>query len=409
MRFIDWIGHAVRALFRRRQLEQELDEELGSWVDELTERHRARGHAPGEARRRALAELGNLESVREAARDVRPASGLDGTAQDIRYSWRTLRRAPGFTTAAVLTLALGIGATTAIFSAVNALLIAPLPYRDSSRLVFVWSDMTAAGYPRVPLSGPELADLRQRSTLVEGFGAIWATSGTLTGDGDPEQLRLGLVTTNFFDVLGASAAHGRTFGPGDDESSAPPGIVLSWALWQRRFGGDPGVVGRRIQVSGRPFAVLGVMPESFRLLMPADASVPADLQAWQPLKSASLSRAPRGSSTCASWDACVPASRWHRRDRKSAPSRRPSRASSANTDPPAAHSRQSACKLTASGRCVRSCSPFSGCADSARHRVRQRRGPARGPCGRALARDRRAACRWAPGRAGSSGSAWSKD
>ena len=294
MRFIDRARHAWRALFRRRQLEQDLDEELRAWVDELSERHRARGSSPAEARRLALAELGNVESVRQAARDVRPASGLDGTAQDVRDTWRALRRAPGFTGVAVLTLALGIGATTAIFSAVNALLIAPLPYRDASRLIFVWTDMTSSGYPRVPLSGPELADLRQRSTLVEGFGAIWATGATLTGDGDPEQLRTGLVTTNFFTVLGADAAYGRTFGPSDDEPAAAPGIVLSWALWHRRFGADPSVVGRRIQVSGRPVTVLGVMPENFRLLMPADASVPADLQAWQPLKSLALPRVPRG-------------------------------------------------------------------------------------------------------------------
>ena len=111
----------------------------------------------------------------------------------------------------MLTLALGIGANTAIFSVVDAMLLSPLPYRDSARLVFVWSDMSDAGYPRAPLSGPELADLRQRATLFSGFGAIWATSAALSGEGEPEQIRIGRVTPDFFSVLGANAALGRTF------------------------------------------------------------------------------------------------------------------------------------------------------------------------------------------------------
>src|SRR5262249_46341207 len=148
------------------------------------------------------------------------------TAQDVRYALRGLRRSPGFTSVAVLTLALGIGANSAIFSVVRAMLIAPLPYRDSGRLVFVWSDMTAIGYPRAPLSAPELKDLRDRSTLFDGFGSIWATTGALTGDGDPEQLRVGLVSTNFFSLLGTDAAIGRTFAAEDESFAAPRAILF---------------------------------------------------------------------------------------------------------------------------------------------------------------------------------------
>src|SRR5262245_17082852 len=115
---------------------------------------------------------------------------------DLLYALRGLRRSPGFAAVAILTLALGIGANTAIFSVVRAMLLAPLPYRDSSRLVFVWADMSAAGYPRAPLSGPELKDLRDRSTRFASFGSVWATTAALTADGDPEQLRIGLVSTN---------------------------------------------------------------------------------------------------------------------------------------------------------------------------------------------------------------------
>jgi predicted permease len=223
------------------------------------------------------------------------SSSLDTTLQDVRYAFRGLWRSPGFAAVAILTLALGIGANTAIFSVVRAMLLAPLPYRDSSRLVFVWSDMSAAGYPRGPLSGPELKDLRDRSTLFTSFGSIWATTGALTGTGDPEQLRVGLVTTNFFSaVLEADAAIGRTFTADDESQAAPRAILLSWPLWQRRFGGDPAIVGRAIQVNGQPMTVVGVMRADFRLLMPPDAAVPDDLQAWLPLNPLSLTRGPRG-------------------------------------------------------------------------------------------------------------------
>ena len=215
---------------------------------------------------------------------------------DLRFAWRGLRRSPGFTAVAIITLALGIGANTAIFSVVRAMLLSPLPFRESSRLVFVWADMTTSGYPRAPMSGPELKDLRDRSTLFTGFGAIWATTAAFTGDRDPEQLRLALVTTNFFDVLGADAALGRTFTADDEQQAqAPPtAILLSWATFQRRFGGDPAIVGRRVQVNNQPTTVVGVMPAGFRLFMPPDASVPDDLQAWQLLNPNVPMRAPRG-------------------------------------------------------------------------------------------------------------------
>ncbi len=219
---------------------------------------------------------------------------IEGALRDARYALRTLRRSRGFTAVAVLTLGLGIGASTAIFSVVRAMLIAPLPYRESSQLVFVWTDLSSSGYPRAPLSGPELKDLRDRTTLFSDFGAIWATSAALTGDDNPEQLRIGLTTTNFFSMLGASAALGRAFAADDESPSGPRAILLSNALWKRRFGGDTALVGKRIQVNGQPATVVGVMPESFRLLMPPDANVPDDLQAWQLLGPNVLTRSARG-------------------------------------------------------------------------------------------------------------------
>ena len=270
-------------LARGGQLDRDLDDELRGFLDELVARKIAAGLDPAAARRAAIAEMGGVEQVKEQVRDARVGVSIEGSLRDLGHAWRMLRRSPGFALSAVITLALGVGANTAIFSIVNALLIEPLPYRDADRLVFVWADQAAEGYPRAPMSGPELADLDRRTTRFEGFGAIWATTAALTGEGDPQQLRIGLVTTDFFSLLGADAAMGRTFAAGDDSLWANTTILLSHAVWQRRYGGDPAIVGSRIQVNGNPTTVIGIMPASFRLLMAPDSAVPDDLEAWQPL------------------------------------------------------------------------------------------------------------------------------
>jgi putative ABC transport system permease protein len=284
-----------RSLVRRDRLDADLDDELRTYFDEIVDRKIRAGATPSEARRSAIVEMGSITHVRDEVRAARIGVGIETTVHDVRHAWRGLWRTPGFAVVTILTLALGIGANTAIFSVVRAMLIAPLPYRDPSRLVFVWSDMTKAGYPRAPLSAPELKDLRDRSTLFQSFGSIWATTTAVTGEGDPEQLRIGLVSTNFFSaVLGADAALGRTFAPEDETQTAPRTILLGWALFQRRFGGDTSIVGRPIHVNGIPTVVVGVMPADFRLLMPPDAAVPDDLQAWQLLNPQALTRGPRG-------------------------------------------------------------------------------------------------------------------
>ncbi|MGH9140762.1 MAG: ABC transporter permease, partial [Vicinamibacterales bacterium] len=274
----------------------DLDDELRGYLESLVARNIRAGMDPEAARRQALIAFGGVENVKDAVRDVSRWHLVESIWRDLCFAWRGLRRAPGFAAVAIITLALGIGANAAIFSVVRAMLIAPLPFRDPSRLVFVWADLSVAGYPRAPLAAPELKDLRDRSTLFSGFGAIWATTAALTGDDNPEQLRIAFVSTDFFSVLGAEAALGRTFIPDDEQQAqAPPrAILLSWATFQRRFGGDPSIVGRRIQVNNQPNTVVGVMPAGFRPMMPPDASVPDDLQAYQLLNPIAYTRAPRG-------------------------------------------------------------------------------------------------------------------
>lgn len=287
------LGSLFRTLFRKSRLERELDDELQSVLELLTERHVEAGLDREAARRAARLELGGVEQVKEEVRTSWIGSGLLTFLRDLRYAWRALCGSPSFVVVAIITLALGIGANTAIFSIANAVLREPLPFKDPDRLVFVWGDMTAAGYPRGPLSGPELKDLRERSSLFSDFQAIWATTATITGDGDPEQLRIGLVTTGFFPLLGVDAALGRTLSIEDETTAAPTAILLSASLWRRRYGGDPGIAGRTVLVNDRPVMVVGVMPDAFKLFMPPDASVPDDLQAWA-LFNKTLPQGPRG-------------------------------------------------------------------------------------------------------------------
>ena len=208
---------------------------------------------------------------------------MESLLVDLRSGWRSLRKARGLTATVVATLAIGIGANTAIFSTLRAMLLEPLPYHEAGRLSFIWLDKRDMGYPRMPLSGPDFRDVQRATRSFVSTAGIWA-SGTvaLTGDAELEQLRSAWVTTNFFEVLGATAAIGRTFRPDDSAPGAPPTILLGWDLVERRFGGDRSIVGTQILVNDEPTLVIGVMPKAFRLLLPADASVPDRLQAWQP-------------------------------------------------------------------------------------------------------------------------------
>ena len=298
MRMVRRILAIWNTLFRTQQLDRDLDDELQSAVDTLAARHVANGMDPAAARRTALAEFGGkvgLAHVRTEVREGRVGAGLDALRLDLRHAWRTLFTAPALAATIIVTLALGVGANTAIFSVVHAMLIEPLPYRDADRLLFVWLDRSDVGYPRGPLSWPDLEDLREGSRTCAAFGGIWATGTVaLSGLGDPEQLRSALVTTNFFDVLGAGPALGRTFRPEDGAPGAAPTVLLGWDLFERRFGGDPSIVGRQIRVNDQSTTVVGVMPKEFRLLLPTDSSVPDRLQVWAPL-SADVETWPRGS------------------------------------------------------------------------------------------------------------------
>jgi putative ABC transport system permease protein len=281
MRLLARLSSLWRGAFHRARMEADLDEELDGYFEELAARKEAGGLSPAEARRAARLEMGGSLPLKLAVRESWLVSAGDAVFEDVRQGWRGLRATPGPSLLAVVTFALGIGSAAAILGVVQGTLFTPLPYREPSRLALVWADLTAAGHPRAPLSGPELGDLRARTTSFEGFGGIWANSITLTHQGEPEFVRIGLVTASFFPLLGVETAVGRLFTAVDAVEGPPTSILLSFGLWQRRFGGDPGIIGRSITVNDRPATVLGVLPAHFRLLLPHDSGIPDTIEAYQ--------------------------------------------------------------------------------------------------------------------------------
>ncbi|HET9409726.1 MAG TPA: ABC transporter permease [Candidatus Sulfotelmatobacter sp.] len=200
--------------------------------------------------------------------------------QDVRYALRQLRKNPGFTIVAVLTLALGIGANTAIFSVVDAVLLRPFGYRDPSRLVMLWEDDTAYGFPRNNGSPFAFTQWKERNRVFDDIAALTHDSLNLSGYGTPEYLHTDTVTPNFFSVLGVNAAQGRTFTADDGQSGAPLTVVLSYGLWVRTFGADPRIIRQDLLLSGAKYKVIGVMPRGFRFLDPeVDTWVPSQ---WTP-------------------------------------------------------------------------------------------------------------------------------
>jgi putative ABC transport system permease protein len=216
---------------------------------------------------------------------------------DAKYAIRSLVRRPLFTGVILLTLALGIGSNVAIFSVANAVLLRPLPFREPDRLAFVWTRLPTTNVARSLVSGPDFQDYQNETTRFEGFAGAAALPGTITGDGPPERITNAYVTWNLLELLGVRMALGRTHRRDDAFSidpklfgspnpDLPPGkVVLSHALWQRRFGGDQNIIGKTILLDGWGSEVVGVLPPGFRIYLPADAGMPTDIDAWGVLPS----------------------------------------------------------------------------------------------------------------------------
>ncbi|HMF57157.1 MAG TPA: ABC transporter permease, partial [Pyrinomonadaceae bacterium] len=243
-------------LFNKERRDRELAEELEAHLQMHIEDNLRSGMTPEEARRDAHIRFGGVEATKEKYRDRRGVPALENLIRDLRYALRMLRRSPGFTTVAVATLALGIGANTAIFSLVSAVLFRPLNYSEPERLVMVWE--AEPGAPHDTVAVGNYADWREQNQSFTDITALDLRSYNLTGDGEPEKINAYGVTANFFSLLGVSPALGRTFTAEEDRPGANKVAIISHGLWQSRYGGERSVVGRDILLNGEKYTVIGV-------------------------------------------------------------------------------------------------------------------------------------------------------
>jgi putative ABC transport system permease protein len=265
----------IRAMAHRTRLESDMDAELRFHMETYAEELLRQGVANEEALRRARIEFGGVERAKEECREARGVSFLETLLQDLRYGVGTLAKSPGFTAIAVLTLALGIGANTAIFNVVNATLLQPLPIREGSRLVVIWISNLEHGWSRIGPAGQDYLDWKEQSKSYDDLFMFEHGTGTVTAPGELEQVAGLRVTANFGDFFGIKPVVGRTFRL-EEEAGRHNYAVLGYGYWQRKFAGDPTVLGRSMTLNGEEYTIIGVLPPDFAALFPADLVVPFD-------------------------------------------------------------------------------------------------------------------------------------
>jgi putative ABC transport system permease protein len=270
------LRNVVRNLCRRDRVERELADEIDGYVDLLTDEKVAQGMSHEEAQRAARFELGRVHVVEEQVRDERLGAWLDALRRDFRFAARALIRRPAFAAIAVLTLGVGIGATTAIFSLIDSVLLKPLPFREPQRLAVVWEVRPRFNQPRMEASPLNYLDWQQQVQAFESLAAYFGGFANLTGSGTPERLVAMTVTRNLFPTLGIAPMLGRGFVAPEGAPGQTAVAILSYELWQRRLGGSRGIVGQTIRLDGELHQVVGVMPRGFQF--PSEG-----VQLWRPM------------------------------------------------------------------------------------------------------------------------------
>src|SRR6266496_3265567 len=248
--------------FRRSQTETELEEELRAHIQLRADDLERSGLGRTEAERRARIEFGSQERFKEECREAIAGNFIDTLMQDVRFGLRMLRKSSGLTGIAVLTMALGIGATTAIFTVVDATLLEPLSYPQPEQLVSLRNDLPGAEAQDVGLSQPEWQDLK-RSGIFEFVSPTWFDENNLTGSSQPARVRLLIVAPNYFALLGVQPQLGRAFNPEDHSPGIIPEVVISDGLWKRAFGSDPNILGKKVRMDTDLYQIVGVMPARF--------------------------------------------------------------------------------------------------------------------------------------------------
>ena len=262
--WITTLASRIRTWLSPRRADQEFAHELQTHLDMLTDENVRRGMPPEEARRAARIQLGGVTQLKETNRELRGLPFIETFFQDARYALRMLRKNPGFTAVAVLTLALGIGANTAIFSVVYAVLLKPLPYANPNQLVSAFAANTQEGVPEDGTSYPNFEEWRAQNHVFSELATIDFHQLTLTGRGEPSEVDTSIVTPEHFAVLDVKPLQGRVFFPEDGKRGAPPVVIVSENLWRGTLGADPKILGSSIILDKRPFTVVGIMPASFR-------------------------------------------------------------------------------------------------------------------------------------------------
>ena len=275
MQYVNNLIVRLRALLRRDVVLNDIDEEMRAHIEMETQANRRLGMTPEEASLSATKSFGNVASIRDLAYEVKGGGLIETTLQDLRYSGRLLLKHPGFTVTAALILSLGIGANTAIFSIVNAVLLRPFPYHAPEQLVMI-GEGAAGG----AVSYPNFVDWRDDRTVFEAASAVRPNENfNLIGVGEPERLQGRLVSAGFLTLLGITPVVGRDFVQDDDRPAATPVVIVSYGLWVRRFGQDQSIQGKQITLNDRSFTVVGVTPPNFQFALDADVSIPIGLQA----------------------------------------------------------------------------------------------------------------------------------
>ncbi len=263
MKWFNILRDRIRALRQRETVINDIAREMRLHLEIEVDANIRAGMSPAEARGKAMRSFGNLNRAVDAAYDVKGGGVFETLAQDIRYGVRMLAKHKAFTSIAVITLALGIGANTAIFSVVNELLLQPLPYRDAERITTVW-EVTPEGRHQNSTSRTNFRAWRDQNTSFQNMAAFTDQRLNLTGTGEPEELSVQLATPELFKILGVEPLLGRTFLDDDDKADQAPVAVLSYGLWQRRFGGQASVIGQPITLNSETFTIIGVMPPNFQ-------------------------------------------------------------------------------------------------------------------------------------------------
>jgi len=267
-----------RALTHKQELDNELDEELQFHLERDIEQNIKDGMRPEDARNAALRAFGAVDKSKEECRDARGVGPLENTLRDVSYSTRVLLKNYAFTIVVVLTLALGIGANTAIFSFANGILLRPLPYPESDRLVVIEETAFIRNVDSMPVSYPNFLDWREQNTVFEDVGVHFGTSRfALSGSGEPVEIRGTRITQGLLELLRVSPILGRTFTADEDRPDQDAVVILGYELWQKNFGGDPNVLGQKIVLSNRPRTIVGVMPRGFRFPEVSELWVPLAL------------------------------------------------------------------------------------------------------------------------------------